>query len=297
MAVAMALGTASLALAQSPRGHLVVIGGGSRPAPIMRLFACLAGGAQGKIVVLPQASALPDAGLGLEKELRTLGVGQVIVLRVDRQGADSEDAVRAAAGATGVYFGGGSQSRLMAVLHGTKLERALRTLYDEGATMAGTSAGAAVMSRVMITGAERRPHSEKESWQTIEADNVVTSDGLGFVEDVVFDQHFVRRRRHNRLISLVLERPRLLGIAIDEGTAVWVRPDRTFEVVGDGPVLTLDASGAAVEQDQNGHGLRGSGLRLDVLRAGAQYDLDSRKVTRLGRPSTPSADPSGCVPR
>jgi cyanophycinase len=84
------------------------------------------------------------------------------------------------------------------------------------------------MSRVMITGDERRPVSKDESWQLIEADNVVTSEGLGFLDDAVVDQHFVRRRRHNRLISLVLEQPKLLGIAIDEATAVWVKPDRTF---------------------------------------------------------------------
>lgn len=293
----LVLGSATASAAEGARGHLLVIGGGQRPASITNLFVCLVGGPKGKVLILPQASAVADAGRGMEQELKALGVGQVHVLRIDRAGADSDDAIRAVAGATGVYFGGGSQSRLMAVLQGTRVESALRALYADGATMAGTSAGAAVMSRVMITGRETRPLSEKEAWQTIEAGNVVTADGLGFLADAVVDQHFVRRRRHNRLISLVLERPRLLGIAIDEGTAVWVRPDRTFEVVGDGPVLTLDASGAAVEQDQNGHGLRGSGLRLDVLRAGAQYDLDSRKVTRLGRPSTPAADPSGCVPR
>jgi len=269
------------AQAASPRGNLLIIGGGDRPASVMNLFARLAGGARGKVLVFPQASERPEAGQEIATELKALGIGEVVVMAVDREAADRDDTVRRAEGATGVYFGGGDQARIMAVLHATKLERKLRGLYEGGAVMSGTSAGAAVMSRVMITGDERRPLSKDESWQQIEADNVVTSAGLGFLDDAIVDQHFVRRRRHNRLISLVLEQPQLLGIAIDEATAVWVKPDRTFEVVGDGPVLVLDARGAKVAREANGTGLRGAGLRLDVLRAGSQYDLAARAVVRL----------------
>jgi cyanophycinase len=147
--------------------------------------------------------------------------------------------------------------------------------------MAGTSAGAAVMSRVMVTGDEKRPLSKDDAWQTIEADNVVTRPGLGFLEDVIVDQHFVRRKRHNRIITLVLERPDLLGMAIDEATAVWVKPDRTCEVLGDGPVVIVNGRGASVARDEVGAGIRGANLMLHVLRSGAQFDLDSRKVLKL----------------
>jgi cyanophycinase len=139
------------------------------------------------------------------------------------------------------------------------------------------------MSRVMITGDESRPLSKDEAWQTIEADNVATAEGFGFLDDVIVDQHFVRRRRHNRLISLVLERPALLGVAIDEATAIWVKPDRQAEVIGEGPVLVLDAQGASTARDAEGHGLRGAGLTLHVLRPGSIYDLARRTVVRLGR--------------
>jgi cyanophycinase len=277
----LALASPLVAQPAHAKGQLLIIGGGDRPASIMGLFARLAGGAQGKVLVFPQASERPEAGAEIAAEMRALGIGQVVVMAVDRAEADGDDALRQAEGATGVYFGGGDQSRIMAVLRSTKLERRLRGIYEGGAVISGTSAGAAVMSRVMITGDERRPVSKDESWQLIEADNVVTSEGLGFLDDAVVDQHFVRRRRHNRLISLVLEQPKLLGIAIDEATAVWVKPDRTFEVVGDGPVLVLDASGAQVARDAAGPGLRGAGLRLDVLRTGAQYNLATRSVLRL----------------
>lgn len=277
----VALAFASVVDAQSGPGPLVIIGGGTRPPSIMQLIARLAGGARGTMLVFPQASEVAETGPSLAQEFKTLGLGTVRVIGTDHAGADTDAVVAETEGATGVYFAGGDQNRLMAVLRGTKLERRLVALHRGGAVMSGTSAGAAVMSRVMITGDEKRPLTKDQDWQTIEADNVVTAPGLGFLDDVVVDQHFVRRRRHNRLISLVLEQPAQLGVAIDEETAMWVKPDRTFEVVGNGPVLVFDAKPATVARDADGRGLRGSGLQLHVLRPGAQYDLAARKVTRL----------------
>jgi cyanophycinase len=266
---------------------------------MMRLFACLAGGAAGRVLAFPQASERPEAGDEIRQELLALGLGRVAIAAVDRAAADTEDGAALAREVTGVYFGGGDQARLMAVLRGTRLEAALHARYREGAVVAGTSAGAAVMSRTMITGDERRPYSKDESWQTIEADNVVTAEGIGFLEDVVVDQHFVRRRRHNRLISLVLERPALLGLAIDEETAVWVKPGREAEVVGEGAVLVLDAQGADAQRDASGTGLRAANLRLHVLREGAQYDLASRRVVRLAAAGGTGTAPAsaGCGAR
>jgi len=279
LAAVLAAVPAPCAFAQAS-GHLVVIGGGTRPASINTLIARLAGGAEGRLLIFPQASAVAETGPELADEFRGLGVGSVVVISADHAAADTEAVLRQTDGATGVYFAGGDQNRLMAVLRGTKLEARLSALYRNGAVIAGTSAGAAVMSRVMITGDEQRPLTKDQDWQTIEAGNVVTAPGLGLLDDVVVDQHFVRRRRHNRLISLVLEQPSLLGVAIDEETATWVKPDRTFEVVGNGPVLVFDAKGATTARDTAGPGLRGTDLRLHVLRAGAVYDLGSRTVRR-----------------
>lgn len=280
LAAVLAAVPAPCAFAQAASGHLVVIGGGTRPASINTLIARLAGGAEGRLLIFPQASAVAETGPELAAEFRGLGVGTVVVITADHAAADTEAVLRQTDGATGVYFAGGDQNRLMAVLRGTKLEARLSALYRNGAVIAGTSAGAAVMSRVMITGDEQRPLTKDQDWQTIEAGNVVTAPGLGLLDEVVVDQHFVRRRRHNRLISLVLEQPALLGVAIDEETATWVKPDRTFEVVGNGPVLVFDAKGATTARDTAGPGLRGTDLRLHVLRAGAVYDLGSRTVRR-----------------
>ena len=280
--------TALVVLAAGPaaaqpaaRGHLVIIGGGTRPPEVMQRIAALAGGAKGKMLIVPHASGVPETGPDLEKEFRALGLGTVVLVTADRAAADTDAVLAQMDGATGVYFAGGDQNRVTAALHGTRVAERLLALYRDGAVITGTSAGAAVMSRVMITGDEARPLTKDEAWQTIESENVATAPGLGFLDDVILDQHFVRRRRFNRLLSLVLEQPAQLGVAIDEETATWVKPDRTFEVIGRGPVLVVDASAGTASKDAATHGLRGENLRLHVLRAGSRYDLKTRRVLRL----------------
>jgi cyanophycinase len=235
--------------------------------------------AAGTLLVFPQASAVADTGPDLATEFRALGLGRVVVIAADHAGADTEAVLQQTAGATGVYFAGGDQNRLMAVLRGTKLETRLRALYRDGAVIAGTSAGAAVLSRVMITGDEQRPLTKDQDWQTIEADNVVTAPGLGLLDDVVVDQHFVRRRRHNPLISLVLEQPALLGVAIDEETPLGEA----------GPHLRSgrQRARARLRCERCDHGARtppapacAGRTCASVLRAGAVYDLRSRTVQR-----------------
>jgi cyanophycinase len=267
---------------EGPRGHLLIIGGGERGPEIMGRFAELAGGPRARVVAFAMASSLEDAGASIEKELRALGLGEVHALRLTRAEADGDAALAALEGVTAVYFGGGDQSRLTAALGGSRVEARLHELYEGGALLAGTSAGAAVMTRVMITGDERRPLSKEEAFQTIEAEDVITTRGFGFFEGAIVDQHFVRRRRGNRLLSAVIENPGLLGIGIDEETAIWVKPGRTFEVLGAGPVVVYDAGQAQVGPPSPEHGLTAAGLALHVLRRGSTYDVAARRVIRLG---------------
>ncbi|MDZ7267134.1 MAG: cyanophycinase [candidate division KSB1 bacterium] len=264
-----------------PKGHLLIIGGGKRGAAIMEKFVELAGGDRAKVVVFAMASSYAhEVGPEQAEELRRLGCGEVSALNIDRRQADTDSVLALLQGVTGVFFSGGDQSRLTAVLQGTKVEARLHELYAGGAVLGGTSAGAAVMSAVMITGEERRPVADS-TFNQIEADNIVTARGFGFLKTAIVDQHFVRRRRHNRLISLVLEQPQLAGLGIDEGTAIWVKPDQTFEVIGDHCVIVYDASKARLQHDRANHGLRASGVQMHVLRHGAQYDLKAKKVLHL----------------
>jgi cyanophycinase len=259
----------------------VIIGGGGRTEKILAKIVQLAGGNGAKIVVFPMASGVPDeSGPQQAQEFKTLGAGEAFSLKLSRQQADTDSALQLLNGATGVYFTGGDQSRLTAALKGTKVETWMHHFYQRGGILAGTSAGAAVMSQVMITGEVQRPVGDS-TFNTIEAENIVTKDGFGFVTDAIIDQHFVRRRRHNRLLSLVLEHSQLVGIGIDENTAIWLKPDHTFEVMGENAVLIYDATKAAAKREAAGYGLRASSLRCHVLRQGSIYDLKSKKVKRL----------------
>ena len=266
---------------QSPMGHLIIIGGGDRGPEIMNPFVQLAGGEKSKVVYFPMASEYGDAYAGERiADMKKYGAGSVLHLNIKRQQANSDSVLALLEGVTGVYFGGGDQSRLTAALKGTRVEQRLHELYMMGAVLGGTSAGAAVMSSIMLTGDERRP-TRDSSWNKIEADNIVTSDGFGFIDDAIVDQHFLIRRRTNRLVSIVLEHPDKIGIGIDEATAIWVKPDHTFEVLGASAVVVFDATAAQVKKEAVGHGLRATEVRMSVLRAGSIYDLKSKKVVRL----------------
>ena len=263
------------------RGFLFIIGGGDRPESMMRRFVELAErSGKGKIVVFPMASSEPEeTGAALVSEFKALGAREVESHVLTREQALWEESCRLLDDAGGVFFSGGVQSRQMAVLLDTPVHRRLLELYGKGCVMAGTSAGAAVMSEIMITGEERRKPEEGHEFETLEAANIVTSQGLGFIRTAIIDQHFVTRKRHNRLISLVAENPHLLGIGIDEGTAVIVSADETFEVVGEKCVVVYDASRAETAAAPSGSiALRGAAMH--VLIAGDRFDLKSRRMVR-----------------
>jgi len=261
------------------KGHLFIIGGGDLPEAMMKRFVDLASGfGSGKIVIFTMASSVPnEVGPSLVEEFKKLGARQAEFHHLTREQALAPEAVRLLDEVGGVYFSGGDQAKHTAVLLDTPLHRRLLELYVQGAVMGGTSAGAAVMSQVMITGEERRKPEEGHEFETIETRNVMTSPGLGFLTTAIIDQHFVRRTRHNRLISLLAEHPRLLGIGIDEATAILVNPDQTFEVLGSGSVLVYDPASArfGVNPDKT---FSAVGIVLHILTAGRKYDLRARRV-------------------
>jgi cyanophycinase len=231
------------------------------------------------VAVIPNASSAPEeVGHEQAAELESAGAGEAFPLQATPQSARDPVTLESLEGATGVFFSGGDQRRLTRALLDTPLLEGLHEIYARGGVVAGTSAGAAVMGPLMITGDQRSPPSEdEEAFTTILANDIVTTPGLGFLDGVVVDQHFVARRRLNRLIGVVLENPELLGVGIDESTAILVRPDRTFEVLGRSQVVVLDARGAReISVGPQGH-LAGHGIELHVLRSGQRYDLEARQ--------------------
>ncbi len=269
--------------AATGRGSLLIVGGGPIPDALLARFVALAGGAgHARILVLPMASADADAGNEIVTDFRNLGASaERLVLARDE--ADTEAAARRLAAATGIWFGGGDQSRLTAALKGTRAEAAIQAVYRGGGVIGGTSAGAAVMSTPMITGDERRPgdrpppKDSSDAFMTIARDDVVTRDGFGLLPGAIVDQHFVRRRRHNRLLSLVLEHPDLVGIGIDESTALEVPPEGTWRILGASVAVVYDARAARVTPA--GGTLGAANVRLSVLPAGSAYDLATGTAT------------------
>lgn len=265
--------------APGPKGHLFIIGGGERDAPLMKRYIQLAEAHDtGKIVVFTMASSVPDeVGPELLAEFKGNGAKDVVYYNLKHDQAMQPGSDRLLDGVGGIWFSGGDQALLTAALLGTPVHKRMLELYGQGAVVGGTSAGAAVQSEFMITGNEKRTGGEEGTWEVILADDVEHTEGFGFVRNAVIDQHFVTRRRHNRLIAVVLQHPTLVGVGIEESTAVLVRPDGKYEVLGEGQVVVYDARRAKTFRSPDGH-LGGHGLTVHVLLPGDVYDLAAGRV-------------------
>ena len=247
----------------TPKGHLVVVGGGQIGPEILEKALDLAGGASATVAILPQASELPETGGNAVETWKKAGAKSAVALDVK----NPAEAISAIKGASLIWFPGGDQNRLTQALGGTGITEAILQRYRDGATIGGTSAGAAVMSTVMITG--------DSDLQSVTAGKTKTAAGLALWPEVVVDQHFLKRQRQARLLSLVLDHPDLIGIGIDESTAVVVSGSR-IEVVGRSSVVVFDARRATVGKVPEGQLATGRNLTLHVLTPGMTMDLRRR---------------------
>ncbi|HJR60073.1 MAG TPA: cyanophycinase [Vicinamibacterales bacterium] len=254
-AVVLLLATA--AFAQSP-GAIVAVGGGGTPERIVQRTLELAGGKDAVVAVLPQSSALEDAGDSSVK--MWLDAGARGVRKVDFRSPDAKAALESA---SLIWIPGGDQNRFMEAIAGTGLDEVIRARHRAGAVVGGTSAGAAVLSGLMITG--------KADLQSLTAGTTVLAKGLALWTGGIFDQHFVRRQRNNRLLSAVLDHPTMIGVGIDEGTAAILRDGRV-EVVGRSAVVIFDPRNLPVEKASPGQVVSGQ-VKVSVLREGMGYDI------------------------
>ena len=213
------------------RGHLVIVGGGGTVDSILTRALELAGGATAKVVVLPQASARANAGQASVERWRTLGAGEVRLLSLDNP---KEDRAHVAA-ANLIWMPGGAQSRLMDALRQAGLVDLIAARFHEGAVVGGTSAGAAVMSGIMIASSEEGPNETRIP---------AVATGIGLLPSAIVDQHFTQRNRLPRLRLACAQHPNRFGIGIDERTALLVSPDRAT-VLGEGTITLLVPSAAS----------------------------------------------------
>ncbi len=277
------LASSAGAQGHAKRGYLFIVGGGPQSAAMVQRFVDLAGGKKAKIVVFAMASSDGKAS-GEEKaeDLRKLGA-DARAYYIDHDEANSDSMEANMKRVTGVWFGGGDQVLLTKALLGTRVEKAIHERYEAGAVVGGTSAGAAVMSNPMLTGEERHPGGVRppsdttEHYMTIARDNTELVPGFGMIKGALIDQHFLRRRRHNRFISAVLDTPAHLGVGIDESTALIVHPDGHWSVMGESAASIYDARHAKITP-AGAPVLGESGLILSVLPSGSSYYPATGKV-------------------
>ncbi|MCG0277898.1 MAG: cyanophycinase [Thermanaeromonas sp.] len=235
------------------------------------LEAC--GGEGAKIVVIPVASHnMAEAGEVYWRVFGRLGARRVeIVAPATRKEADREALARPVEEATAVFFTGGDQLRLTSILGGTGLDRALHRAFRRGVLIGGTSAGAAAMSSTMIVSGEGEVAPRLNA--------VRLAPGLGFIREVIVDQHFAQRGRLGRLLAALAYNPYVLGLGIDEDTAVWVDGDKLW-VRGSGTATVVD--GRSIEHTNisaaGREPLALTGVSLHVLPAGYGFDLDTRRA-------------------
>ncbi|CAN5506849.1 cyanophycinase [soil metagenome] len=258
-------------------GHLLVIGGAEdkyNERRILKKFLELAGGDKAEVLIVPVASDYPEFAAEIYVQaFRQLGVANPRVLRAtSRQDVVSADADALLDGITGVFISGGDQMRLVSILGGTQFAQKLRQIVSEtNLVLAGTSAGAAGMSTSMIVRGESTPHPQKNS--------VRLSPGLGFLKNIIIDQHFTERGRISRLITAVSYNPYNLGIGIDENTAIILDKEGVLEVFGGGTVTIVDGSHityneiAEVDDHQS---FSVCGVNLNILGDGLLYDYFGR---------------------
>jgi cyanophycinase len=253
---ALALGLASTATAGE---RLVLVGGGDLPVRAKQRFVEWSGGPSARILVILWATSEPKSNLKwIREELTPLhpALIEAAPLAPLKPKARSQFLAQLEQ-ATGVFFSGGDQARVMDVLRDTELLAALRGRFHAGVVFGGTSAGCAVMSSPMITG--------DGDFTVIDGSKVVTREGLGLLPGIIVDQHFLKRQRENRLFGLILKQPETLGVGVDEATALLLEDGVRGEVTGKGQVMLVDG------RDEPG------ALLIRLFPDGAKVDLQRRR--------------------
>lgn len=217
----------------SPKGKLFIIGGGDRTPLLMNELKRVAQLTAGStIAVLPMAGEEPDSSFFyFQKDIPVSWKVKCLNLNFSDTLADIALLKAQLQKAQTVFICGGDQKRFMDVVEQYGLSSIIKDIYLKGATIAGTSAGAAVMSEKMITGDQTSDTAYSATYSTIQPDNGIYANGLGFITKGIVDQHFIVRSRYNRLFSAQLDFPQLWAMGIDESTAAVFHND-SVEVVG-----------------------------------------------------------------
>jgi cyanophycinase len=254
------------------KGKLYIIGGGEKPEIIMNEIAGLSGiRSGGYMYVLPMASSLPDSAIiWASNDFGVAGITKVPGYNFKKGETPPLPQLDSLRNAKLIFISGGDQSRFMDIVLNTPIMDAIHYAYMKGAIISGTSAGAAVMSKLMITGNQKLNPDLENLFPTIEEGNIEIREGLGLLKNTIIDQHFVKRQRLNRLIAVSIENPGKLCVGIDESTAIIVEGDQAT-VTGVGQVIVIKNIN---EKKKTHYGLLGmEGLELSVLLPGDKFSI------------------------
>ncbi|NNG41076.1 cyanophycinase [Flexivirga sp. ID2601S] len=265
-------------MSEASHRSLLVIGGAEDKVgrvTILRRFVRLAGGRKARIVVIPTASSVPDEVVDVYSTVFSrLGAPQIDAVNPRTRVASSDQELRDLVdNATGIFLSGGNQLKLSQLIVGTPLGESILKAYERGAVVAGTSAGASIMSQFMISMGDEGVTPRQRSSQL--------TAGLGLLPGVIVDQHFDQRARYGRLLSLVATSPSLLGMGIDEDTAAEITDGTELTVVGSGAVFVVDARNAVTDahEARRDAPLLVTGAVVHTLPFGATFDLPTATLT------------------
>jgi len=258
--------------------RLIIIGGHEdKEGDKLILRAVADGVAGGRLVIATVASNMGKQQYEeYEQIFRGLGVKHVYKLDIDsREDAKNEKNLRILEDTTTIFFTGGDQVKITSQIGCSPVCERMQEIYESGGTIAGTSAGASVMTETMIVGG-----NGEETHRL--GEGLKLAPGLGFIRGIIVDQHFAERGRIGRLLGAVTQNPRIIGVGIDENTAVIVERDQKFTVLGEGGVTILDAGSSTysnITDEETSRALSVFDVRLHMLSQGDVFDCQTRRAT------------------
>src|SRR5215213_1003091 len=257
-----------------PAGSLIIIGGHESKERDRVILREVARRVKGKLIIATVASHEPEGYFAsYERAFAKLDVTDVVELYInERAEALDPKTLEIFEGAGGIFFTGGDQLRIASQIGDTPIEQQVRELYERGGVVAGTSAGASAMSETMLI-----KGINAESYRIGELN---MAPGLGLIRDVIIDQHFAERGRIGRLLGAVAQNPRLLGLGLDEDTAIVVEQAKRFQVVGEGAAYVVDGRSVTstnITEEDKDRTLSIFNVRLHLLSQGDKFDLQTRQ--------------------
>lgn len=262
-----------LVQAQTPKGKLFIIGGGDRSDNLMKQILSVADlTKKDYIVVLPMSSEEPDSSfIFFKTQMLKLTTNPIVMFNFNKETAQNKTLTDSLQKAKLIFISGGDQTRFMNIVQNTPIKTAIKKAYENGSTISGTSAGAAVMSEKMITGNQKLQKEYSGTFDNIRYDNLETSEGLGLIKTAIIDQHFLKRNRYNRLLTALVEFPTLTGIGIDEATAIIVRNNQV-EVAGDSEVIVV-RNPKGILKAKNNNLISIESLQMSIYTPGQKFNI------------------------